>query len=236
LNKTLSKIFIILFILLFASGGMAGFLIGYNLGPSIIESTPAPPTPTPSPTPTNVTHPLSNQNVTSQSNITLLYPRLYSLLVTGYPVKSQAEETQKDTYLYPEELGSIFFMDLLVLLRKTFNCTNIWINDNYLSLTSLEQAKNFTAGNKNIPFLYEGHDCDNFAYQLLGYWSQGNTSFAFGYARSQLHSFNFMVDCNLDVYVVEPMTNEFILYEQIKEEIKDCHYATEYSPISMCLV
>lgn len=166
-----------------------------------------------------------------------LYPSGFTntFMALGSPAPQPA--IQQDTYMDPEELGTIFFADLWLLLHKTFGCSsvNIWINDDYLSLTSIEQARNYTSGNVNLPFS-EGHDCDNFAFQLLGYWSQGNLSFAFGYARSQLHAFNFFVDYKLDVYIVEPMTNEFTLYSQIKELNRECYCPTEYCPIVKCLV
>jgi hypothetical protein len=134
-----------------------------------------------------------------------------------------------DVYVYPEILGTTDAMSLMFLLHDVFPIADIWVNDDSLSLTSVEQARNYTLGDKKLPFT-KGHDCDNFAYQLLGYWSRMNASFVFGFARSQTHAFNFMVDVNLDVYIVESMTNEFILYSSV-EEVWGSYY-----PVTMCMV
>lgn len=127
-------------------------------------------------------------------------------------------------------LGSVTVDDLGVLLKTAFMIDHPILADmvkakygggatftdrNY-SLTSVQQAHRFCVQNRNIAYSYEGHDCDNFAAQLWGMWSQGNCSFVFGYAQSINHAFNFMVDENLNIYIVEPMTNQFISFETIR--------------------
>ncbi|MFA5365726.1 MAG: hypothetical protein WC325_11150 [Candidatus Bathyarchaeia archaeon] len=218
MNRTLSKIIVVLTVMVFASGGVAGFFIGYNCVPSPIEPTPTPLI-TPSPSPTSSAQTLfSSQPVLPEPNMSLLRPRIYSLPMTvTYPIETQIEESLKDTYVYPSVLGEIRDYDLNIFLRTNFGfdtCMS-FVTDSKYALTSVEQAKNFTAGDIKFPLLIEGHDCDNFASQLWGYWSQGNTSFAFGWAKSGTHAFNFMVDCNLDLYIVEPLTNEFIPFKEI---------------------
>lgn len=138
------------------------------------------------------------------------------------------EPQANDVYLYPTEHAIISREELKTLLNETFAINNTylndmiqgvygersWLMDRTYSLTSVEEAMNYTLGDAKLPFSVT-HDCDNFAAQLWGYWNQGEKSFAFGFASSGVHAFNFMVDMDLTVWIVEPFTNEFMRYRDI---------------------
>lgn len=62
--------------------------------------------------------------------------------------------------------------------------------------------------------------CDNFSYQLMGYFSKWNYSFCFGIAWSDTHAFNMGIFTtngkDRQIYVIEPQTDACYTLEQIK--------------------
>jgi len=57
------------------------------------------------------------------------------------------------------------------------------------------------------------HDCDDYAQALHGVFNQhGLSRFAFGYASSGGHAFNFFVDRAKKIWIVEPQTMEIMDY------------------------
>ena len=62
-------------------------------------------------------------------------------------------------------------------------------------------------------WIEENHDCDNFSLALLGYWSEGLYSFAFGYARSKTHAFNVMINEKTELWICEPQDNKWYQYD-----------------------
>jgi hypothetical protein len=89
------------------------------------------------------------------------------------------------------------------------------LSDDWFSVTSIDEAKKHQgqALINNREWTTENHDCDNFSFASLGYWSDGFLSFAFGYARSWNHAFNVMVDDKNQLWVCEPQLNEWFLYK-----------------------
>ena len=126
------------------------------------------------------------------------------------PLQTDTSIDQKQTYPYPQVTGYIEGGKLAKLLNEKFNGTRFYSSDTQYALTTLEQAQKYTAGCKIGAYVPEGHDCENYAYQLLGYWSEGNTSFAFGLLIGMEHAGNFFVDDKLDVYIIESQTHAFM--------------------------
>ena len=79
------------------------------------------------------------------------------------------------------------------------------------------------------PYIAEAHDCDNFSFAAMGYFSQGLYSFAFGIMWSGVHAFNFMFDENKELWIFEPQSNTFMTVEDaLKNPI--------YSPLRFALL
>ena len=118
----------------------------------------------------------------------------------------------------PLSLATISIFELNDILRK-LKINRISLSDDVYSLTSMEQAKKYVkaSGVFKRKWVKDKHDCDNFSYELLGYWSKGLESFAFGYARSNNHAFNIMLDNNKVLWLCEPQTNVWIKYEENKD-------------------
>jgi hypothetical protein len=131
---------------------------------------------------------------------------------------------------YPKKLGDIWGDDLYHIFRDNFgDKVSIWQSDSKFDLTSVDQAKLYTTGNLQPQYTAEGHDCDNFSFALMGYWSAGLESFAFGIAWSSMHAFNIMLDDQKKLWIVEPQTNNFIAVDEAKKDPK-------YYPLTLILV
>lgn len=102
---------------------------------------------------------------------------------------------------------------------QALNISDINLSDLSYDLTSMTEAKKFCEETKVQlrDWEEETHDCDNFSYALMGYWSQGLMSFAFGIAWSSSHAFNIMFDKNKILWVCEPQTNTWTLYSEIRK-------------------
>ena len=117
------------------------------------------------------------------------------------------------TLTEPSTYGTISYGDVSSILNNCFPNAEINISDSYFNLTTMEEAKVFTVDTKVCyrKWVAEDHDCDNFSFALMGYWSQGLKSFAFGIAWSAGHAFNFMIDKDKKVWIIEPQTNSYML-------------------------
>jgi len=115
---------------------------------------------------------------------------------------------------YPAYLGIIDYEQVSEILKKT-GITKFSLSDNYFQTTSMEEAKRYSELSKinRRKWKEEDHDCDNFSYALLGYWSEGLKSYAFGYARSKNHAFNIMIDNQKTIWICEPQTNKWFKYK-----------------------
>lgn len=117
----------------------------------------------------------------------------------------------------PRELGRITINEAYTLLSSNFPTAQIFLSDSYYSLTSMQEASIFSNETKVAAqkYISEGHDCDNFSFALLGYWSQGLLSFAFGAAWSQNHAFNLIITDKKEVYLIEPQTNKYFSLAEV---------------------
>jgi len=126
----------------------------------------------------------------------------------------------------PASYGTIT-MNEIYQLFESYGITP-YISDEYLNLTTAAEAKKFSTETKVQygQWIAEDHDCDNFSFAAMGYWSDGLKSFAFGIAWSDNHAFNIMIDKDKKVWIVEPQTNEYITLDDAKarSQSSDAHY------------
>lgn len=117
----------------------------------------------------------------------------------------------------PNSLGTITGNEAFSILNKYTSV--IYLSDTYFNVTSVEEAKTFTNETKVSAksYIKDGRDCDNFSFALMGYWSEGLKSFAFGTAWSASHAFNFMIDNNKKLWIVEPQTNKYMSVEEAQK-------------------
>jgi hypothetical protein len=124
-------------------------------------------------------------------------------------------QSQKNI-IEPNTFGTASYSEVLNILNAHSDAS--YISDDYFNLTSIEEASKFVA-ETNIQYKeweQNKFDCDNFSFALMGYWSKGLESFAFGIAWSKLHAFNFMIDNNKQLWVIEPQLNKWLKIEDIK--------------------
>jgi hypothetical protein len=110
--------------------------------------------------------------------------------------------------------GTITLNDAWNLLQSI--TSQVYLSDDYFQLTSVAEASKFSRATKvrYRQWIAEDHDCDNFSFALMGYWSDELKSFAFGIAWSDNHAFNIMIDSNKKIWIIEPQTNEFLTLAQ----------------------
>jgi len=129
------------------------------------------------------------------------------------------QKTPESTFKEPEKLGEISIFELADLFKPY--CSNVNMSDRTYSLTSVPEAKRFSAETRVAArkWINEQHDCDEFSSALNGYWNDGLKQFAFGIAWSKPHAFNIMVDEQKQIWIVEPMTNKFTKIEDMKDNV-----------------
>ena len=126
------------------------------------------------------------------------------------------ENQNNNSYDEAESFGTITFNDVRnELIKHTFN---VHISDAVFNVTSMVEGKRFAEETRvDIKqYIAEDHDCDNFSFALMGYWSLGLISFPFGIAWSSTHAFNFMIDDAGQLWVIEPQTNQWFKIEDVK--------------------
>ncbi len=121
---------------------------------------------------------------------------------------------------FPISRGKISGDELWRMLNALFPGVPHYISDAQFDLVSKDDAKAYLATLKKQPYLAEGHDCDNFSFAALGYFSNGLWSCVFGMAWSRTHAFNYLVDENKVIWIVEPQTNSFMtIAEAAKSDV-----------------
>lgn len=117
----------------------------------------------------------------------------------------------------PQSYGRIERKDVAKLFSKYgFNYD---LSDDFFNTTTQTEASTFVSRTKvqDREWKLNDHDCDNFSFALLGYWSHGFLSFPFGYARSATHAFNIMVDNKGVLWICEPQSNTWWKYDDNTE-------------------
>jgi hypothetical protein len=147
-------------------------------------------------------------------------------------LKDEILSLQVVTFDIPESFGIITWQEEIKLLGEAFKCP-INITDNFLQVTSVEEAKKFTVESKiqYRKWTTESYDCDNFSASLYGYWSDSLKSFAIGMARSSNHQFNIMIDKDKKIWIIEPQNNKFMTIEEAQS--KSSPDGLKYLPITM---
>jgi len=114
--------------------------------------------------------------------------------------------------------GKISYVEAYNLLTSLGGA--VFLSDEEFNLANKDDAKRFTEETKvaYVKWINEDHDCDNFSFASMGYWSEGLLSFAYGIAWSKAHAFNFLIDENKEIWIVEPQTNEYMTIKEAKSK------------------
>ncbi len=98
-----------------------------------------------------------------------------------------------------------------ILNDLTPSATHIYLSDNKYWLCSKTNIKTFLsldATNKD-EYVREEHDCDDFAYRLMGQLStQEWSGIAFGIVWTNIHALNCFIDKSGKFWFIEPQTDK----------------------------
>ena len=74
-----------------------------------------------------------------------------------------------------KSLGKISIKSVSELLSKYRPSDKTFLSDNIFDTTSVDNGQKFMAETlvSNRKYIKEGHDCDNFSFAAMGYWSGG---------------------------------------------------------------
>lgn len=158
-----------------------------------------------------------------KSIIKSMYDNLFALEIEQQQnelsnLKTELEKAKIRKQLdYPIVKGNISLQEVRTLLSPI--CEQVFVSDENFSLTSQDEASKFSEEThvRYAQYIVENHDCENFSWALLGYWSEGLKSFPFGFAWSQNHSFNIMIDDQKNIWIIEPQTNKWMTLEESKK-------------------
>jgi len=114
--------------------------------------------------------------------------------------------------------------ELKNLLRGVLGkACQLFLVDKKYKVPTLENMKKFLKEDKTDLYKYipEFFDCDDFSFRLMGQFSiPGWSDITFGIATSMVHAYNVLValdsDNEMQVYLVEPQTDELILAKEEK--------------------
>ena len=149
---------------------------------------------------------LKTENEKLFAEVTGLNTQVLYLLKQSKPVEAKS-------------YGRVSYNNAMGILKKALNPSQVYLSDLNFDVTTVAEAKRFSKETlvNTKKYASESHDCENFSWALLGYWSEGLKSFAFGFAWSNSHSFNIMIDSDGKVWIIEPQTNEYIPVEKAKK-------------------
>lgn len=107
-------------------------------------------------------------------------------------------------------------VDGLIDIGIPLNASYAFSTDTYWYGIDKEDVEKVLEQHKNIKDAkYEEHinDCDDYAQAMHGVFNQhGLSRFAFGYASSNGHAFNFFVDRSKKIWIVEPQNFAILDY------------------------
>ncbi len=141
-------------------------------------------------------------------------------------IYSQYNKHFSDEMSNPNELGRIPIKRLKEILKEVCPQEHIQLSDWTFGLTSMQYGKRFSKDTKiqYEKYLKEKRDCDNFSIALYSYWNKLLEQFAFGFAITDTHQFNIMVDQKERIWIIEPQTNTWW-------KIEDIRHMAKYFPI-----
>lgn len=102
-------------------------------------------------------------------------------------------------------------------------CKDIMLHDRVYCSTTKKEMKDFIQNSLIDTFDYysEWYDCDNFAFSVFA-WLMRFGSYTLFEARTKSHAFNLFIDCNKNVYIVEPQKNKFYnIKDNFENQYKD---------------
>ena len=134
----------------------------------------------------------------------------------------------------PKVFGTINWDEVTDIIEPHIKKSNkIYLSDTNYSLTSVDEIRKFLYNDRlNYQKYTESHDCDNFSYQLMGYFSQWSYSFCFGIAWSGTHAFNIFIDKDKKLYVIEPQNDAIYTMNEIKKSSN----LKQYYPFELILI
>ncbi len=100
----------------------------------------------------------------------------------------------------------------IINLFKKYNLKRIRILDRHYKLINKKEIEKFLKSD-NVSFnkyKKEIYDCDDFALVLLGRIKNKFHGASVGLAISKTHAFNFFIDENKKVWIIEPQTDKII--------------------------
>ena len=137
------------------------------------------------------------------------------------------KEEEIDT---PYLVSTISINEVKGIVKDMCDVNHIYLSDWKYGLTSPALAKKFCRQTRvHIKQYSKQYDCDNFSFASHSYWNEQLENFAYGIAWSKSHAFNFMIDHNKEIWIVEPQTNVWYTWEQAKKSSK-------YYPIVMVML
>lgn len=136
-------------------------------------------------------------------------------------ILSQYNKYLKEDIETPHHIDTISNHDVKLVLKDICDTGHIYLSDWSYGLTSPALAKKFNRQTKVQYKQYsKQYDCDNFSFALHAYWNEQLENFAFGICWSNNHAFNFMIDHNKKIWIIEPQTNNWYTLEQAKKSNK----------------
>lgn len=78
-------------------------------------------------------------------------------------------------------------------------------------------------------YVANDHDCDDYAFAMKGFFSQsGLSKSTFGIMMSAKHAYNFFVDDQKQVWILEPQSGVIFLAKDYKDHTEEDYKTTEY--------
>jgi hypothetical protein len=130
--------------------------------------------------------------------------------------------------MVPSKTKKITAKDIAFGLPGT---NRLFLADNFYYTINVDDVRRIIRSNPAIDaakYVANDHDCDDFAAAMKGLFSQSKLSkFAFGMALSKTHAFNFFIDENLKIWIVEPQNSAIYSKEQA-ESLNDMYIINRY--------
>ncbi len=120
----------------------------------------------------------------------------------------------------PKTEGEIDYASVYAMIKLCSPACQIYLADEKYKLPTVQSIKDFLLKDLTNLSVYVPiwHDCDDSAFHLLGVFNNPNWSaFAVGFAWSKVHAFNIFIGEDMKLYIIEPQTDEVILYEDAKD-------------------
>ena len=147
-------------------------------------------------------------------------------------IKRQYEKLFNENYLI--DTGKSITLNEIAKLLEPLEA-QVYFSDEGYMLTTKKSIKDFIwrTGIPREKYVKQRHDCENFAFELMGKFAK--FSIPFGFVRSKTHAFNITIDDKKKVWLVEPQTNGFISLETFLKSKNNDRYKL-YKNIQVILI